>query len=134
MVRVMPRIEHVAIWTEDLQRLADFYCTYFGATVGPLYVNSSKGFQSRFLSFEGGSRIEVMTSSELALIKAAPGAQRLGLAHLALSTGTHQAVDDLTQRLRQSGFDVVDGPRRTGDGYYESVVLDPDGNRIEITA
>ena len=92
------RIEHVAVWTEDLQRLADFYCGYFGATAGPLYVNPLKGFQSRFLS-----------------------------------TGTQQAVDDLTQRLRQNGFDVVDGPRRTGDGYYESVVLDPDGNRVEIT-
>jgi lactoylglutathione lyase len=127
------RIEHVAIWTEDLQRLAEFYCAYFGATAGPLYVNSSKGFQSRFLSFEGGARIELMTSSKLNLAKADRGAQRCGLAHVALSMGAKQAVDDLTLRLRQNGVDVVDGPRQTGDGYYESVVLDPDGNRIEIT-
>ena len=127
------RIEHVAVWTEDLQRLADFYCGYFGASSGPVYVNPGKGFESRFLSFEGGTRIELMTTSTLKLATTERGAQRLGLAHFALSTGTQQAVDELTQRLRQDGFDVVDGPRRTGDGYYESVVLDPDGNRIEIT-
>lgn len=127
------RIEHVAVWTEDLQRLADFYCGYFGATAGPVYVNPSKGFQSRFLSFENGARIELMTSTKVNLVAAERGTQRFGLAHLALSTGTQQAVDDLTLHLRQNGFDVVDGPRRTGDGYYESVVLDPDGNRIEIT-
>lgn len=74
-----------------------------------------------------------MTSSMVNLATAERGTPRFGLAHLALSTGTQQAVDDLTQRLRQNGFDVVDGPRRTGDGYYESVVLDPDGNRVEIT-
>jgi lactoylglutathione lyase len=127
------RIEHVAVWTEDLQRLADFYCGYFGATAGPLYVNPVKGFQSRFLSFENGGRMELMTSSTVKFATAERDVPRFGLAHLALSTGTQQAVDDLTQRLRQNGFDVVDGPRRTGDGYYESVVLDPDGNRIEIT-
>lgn len=127
------RIEHVAVWTEDLQRLADFYCGYFGASSGPVYVNPGKGFRSRFLTFESGARIELMSSSKLNLVSAERGAQRLGLAHLALSIGTEQAVDELTQRLRQDGFDVVDGPRRTGDGYYESVVLDPDGNRIEIT-
>ena len=127
------RIEHVAVWTEDLQRLADFYCAYFGAIAGPVYVNPAKGFNSRFLSFESGARIELMTSSSLSLAPSERGAQRFGLAHLALSIGTQQAVDDLTLRLRQNGFEVADGPRRTGDGYYESVVLDPDGNRIEIT-
>jgi lactoylglutathione lyase len=129
----MLRIEHVAVWTHDLHRLADFYCTYFGATAGPVYVNSIKGFQSRFLSFASGARIELMTSTTLNLVKAERGTQRIGFAHLAFSTGSKQAVDDLTLRLRQNEFDVVDGPRRTGDGYYESVVLDPDGNRIEIT-
>jgi lactoylglutathione lyase len=127
------RIEHIAIWTEDLQRLVEFYGAYFGATAGPVYVNSTKGFQSRFLSFEGGARIELMTSSTLNLVKGERGAQRHGLTHVALSMGAKQAVDELTLRLRQNGYDVVDGPRQTGDGYYESVVLDPDGNRIEIT-
>ena len=127
------RIEHVAVWTADLDRLVDFYCGYFGATAGPLYVNPVKGFQSRFLSFESGARIELMASATLNLERTERGAQRFGLAHLALSIGTPRAVDELTQHLRQDGYDVVDGPRRTGDGYYESVVLDPDGNRIEIT-
>lgn len=123
----------MAVWTGDLQRLADFYCKYFGATAGPVYVNAAKGFRSQFLSFESGARIELMTTSSLDLATVSRGAQRLGLAHLALSTGSEQAVDNLTLRLRQQGCDVVDGPRRTGDGYYESVVLDPDGNRVEIT-
>jgi lactoylglutathione lyase len=129
----MFRIEHVAFWTEDLDCLADFYAKYFGATADPKYVNPAKGFESRFLSFEGGARIEVMKSSILNPVKHAPGAHRMGLAHLAVSVGSTQRVDELTQRLRQDGFEVVDGPRSTGDGYYESVVLDPDGNRIEVT-
>jgi lactoylglutathione lyase len=129
----MLRIEHVAFWTDDLERLADFYQTYFGATAGSKYVNPTKGFESRFLTFEGGARIELMTSSMLDLVKPEPGAQRMGLAHLAMSVGSQQRVDNLTSLLKQDGFEVVDGPRHTGDGYYESVVLDPDGNRIEIT-
>ena len=75
-----------------------------------------------------------MSSSTLNLIKGERGAQRMGLAHMAVSVGSPERVDELTARLRQEGFEVVDGPRRTGDGYYESVILDPDGNRIEVTA
>jgi lactoylglutathione lyase len=129
----MLRIEHVAFWTEDLDRLADFYSKYFGAIVGSKYVNLAKGYESRFLSFESGARIEVMRSSVLDPVKYERGAQRMGLTHLAIAVGSTQRVDDLTKRLRESGFEVVDGPRYTGDGYYESVVLDPDGNRIEVT-
>jgi len=129
----MLRIAHVAFWTDDLDRLADFYKTYFGATAGSKYVNPTKGFESRFLTFEGGARIELMTTSMLDLVKPERGAQRMGLAHLAMSVGSLQQVDSLTSLLSQRGFEVVDGPRHTGDGYYESVVLDPDGNRIEIT-
>lgn len=127
------RIEHIAVWTEDLVRLEAFYCTYFGATAGSGYVNPDKGFRSLFLTFEGGARIELMSSSKLDLPALKRGAQRLGLAHLAVSVGSKEAVDELTLRLRDDGFEVVDGPRHTGDGYYESVVLDPDGNRTEIT-
>jgi lactoylglutathione lyase len=127
------RIEHVAFWTADIERLSEFYATYFGATAGPKYVNSAKQYESRFLSFEGGARIEVMHSSALDPVKYDRGAQRMGLTHLAIAVGSTQRVDDLTSRLRQGGFEVVDGPRHTGDGYYESVVLDPDGNRIEVT-
>jgi len=130
----MIRIEHVAVWTEDLERLADFYATYFGATAGAKYTNPAKGYESRFLSFEGGARLEVMRSSTLQPVKHQRGAQRMGLTHLALSVGSKYQVDELTSRLRLGGFEIVDGPRQTGDGYYESVILDPDGNRIEITA
>jgi lactoylglutathione lyase len=129
----MTRVEHVAFWTEELERLVHFYEKYFGAAAGSKYLNAAKGYESRFLCFEGGARIEIMRTSTLKPVKHAPGAQRLGLAHLALSVGSKQRVEELTARMRQDGFEVVDGPRHTGDGYFESVVLDPDGNRIEIT-
>jgi lactoylglutathione lyase len=128
------RIEHVAIWTRDLQRCKDFYVRYFGGSAGAHYLNSVKGFESCFLSFADGARLEVMTTTSLPLAECAPGDQRLGLTHLAISVGSERLVDELTQRLRDDGISVVDGPRRTGDGYYESVVIDPDGNRIEICA
>jgi len=126
------RIEHVAIWTTDLARCKHFYTSYFGATAGPSYVNPAKGFESCFLSFGDGARLEAMTTTSLSLVELAPGVQRLGLTHLAISVGSERRVDELTQRLRDDGISVVDGPRRTGDGYYESVIIDPDGNRIEI--
>ena len=128
------RIEHVAIWTRDLKRCEQFYITYFGAIAGAHYLNPRKGFESCFLSFENGARLEAMTTTALALVESAPGAPRLGLTHLAISVGSEKGVNELTERLRSDGIAVVDGPRRTVDGYYESVVLDPDGNRIEICA
>jgi lactoylglutathione lyase len=126
------RIEHIAIWTADLARCKKFYASYFGAVAGPNYVNPAKGFESCFLRFGDGARLEAMTTTTLSLVEAAPGAQRMGLTHLAISVGCEKLVDELTLRLRRDGFAVADGPRRTGDGYYESVIIDPDGNRIEI--
>ena len=131
--RTVIRIEHVALWASDLDRIAEFYGTYFGATAGARYANPAKGFESLFLKFEDGARLEVMRTSLLEPVKHAPGAQRMGLTHLAISLGSKQAVDELTSRMKEDGHEVVDGPRLTGDGYYESVVLDPDGNRIEVT-
>lgn len=128
------RIEHVALWTEDLERLAGFYQRYFGATVGDRYVNAAKGFESRFLSFEAGARLEIMRTTTLSPVRHEAGAQRMGLTHFAVSLGSEQRVDELTEHLRGDGHPVLDGPRRTGDGYYESVILDPDGNRVEIAA
>jgi lactoylglutathione lyase len=130
----MPRIEHIALWVDDLDALRAFYASVFGAQVGPRYVNAAKGFKSCFLTFESGTRIELMTTTRLSPTRHAPGTERMGLTHLAISLGSETAVDELTKRLRSEGVTVLDGPRRTGDGYYESVVLDPEGNRIEITA
>ena len=127
------RIEHIALWTEDIDRLARFYAEYFGATVGPKYANPSKGFESRFLTFQSGTRLELMKTSVLRPLKYEPGVHRMGLTHLALSLGSENRVNELTATLREAGFAVEEGPRRTGDGYYESVILDPDGNRLELT-
>lgn len=128
------RIEHIAFWTTDLERFKWFYITYFGAVAGAGYVNLTKGFESCFLSFPDGSRIEIMRTTTLSPVDLEAGAQRIGLTHIAIAVGSEQQVDALTERLREDGFPILDGPRRTGDGYYESVTLDPDGNRIEITA
>jgi lactoylglutathione lyase len=130
----MAHIEHVALWTEDIERLAAFYARYFGARVGANYANPSRGFESRFVRFENGARLELMKTTQLRPAEHEPGAQRMGLTHLALSVGSEQRVDELTAALRDAGFVIESGPRRTGDGYYESVVLDPDGNRLELTA
>jgi lactoylglutathione lyase len=130
----MVRLDHVAIWTEDVERLASFYREYFHAKVGDRYVNPEKGFESRFVTFEDGTKLEIMRTTAIRPVRHEAGAQRMGLTHLALSLGSAEQVDQLTNRLRAERYAVVDGPRRTGDGYYESVVLDPDGNRVEITA
>lgn len=130
----MSRIEHVALWTRDVARLADFYCSYFGGVAGPEYRNPAKGFVSRFVRFADGARLEIMSTTQKSPVPVAAGAERFGLTHLAFSVGSEAAVEALCARLVRDGFEVLDGPRRTGDGYYESVVLDPDGNRLEVTA
>ena len=127
-------IDHIALWTTDLERSKQFYAKYFGAHAGREYANPSKGFKSFFLCFEGGTRLEVMQTSKLSPVVLEPGAERMGLTHIAISVGSVEQVDELTRRLNEDGFAILDGPRRTGDGYYESVALDPDGNRLEITA
>ena len=129
----MPRMEHVAMWVRDLDLVCAFYEEHFGAVAGKRYENTAKGFASRFLVFQSGARLEVMTTTVLSPVVHEPGAHRMGLTHLAISLGSENAVTTLTSRLRSRGVPVPDGPRRTGDGYYESVVLDPEGNRIELT-
>jgi lactoylglutathione lyase len=128
------RVDHIALWTNDIERCKRFYTAYFGATAGARYVNPKKGFESCFLRFSDGARIEAMKTTALTPVLFEPGAQRMGLTHVAIAVGSEQLVDELTQRIKDDGYQVLDGPRRTGDGYYESVVVDPDGNRIEITA
>ncbi len=128
------RIDHVAIWTHDLERLKGFYETYFQAACGDRYINPDKQFESYFLTFGTGARLELMSMPRIPETRNDALEQFTGLIHFAISTGSTDEVDRLTSRLEQDGYKVVDGPRRTGDGYYESVVLDPDGNRVEITA
>jgi lactoylglutathione lyase len=128
------RVEHVAIWTKNLEELKGFYETYFRARAGTKYVNSAKQFESFFLTFPSGEvRLELMRMPIILVSLNDAGAQFAGYNHLAFSVGSKEQVDALTARLQEDGFRIVDGPRYTGDGYYESCVLDPDGNRVEIT-
>lgn len=125
------RIEHAAIYVNDIEAEREFFTRYFGATAGEMYRNKNTGFRSYFLSFDGSARLELMTAPELADMDKPP--LRTGFAHLAFAVGSRGEVDALTERLRADGYAVVSGPRVTGDGYYESCVLDAEGNRIEIT-
>lgn len=122
----------MAVWTRDIERLCRFYADYFSARCGNPYHNPSKRFRSVFISFgDGGAALEVMSREDL------PDSVRVtdapGYAHIAICTGSRDAVDRLTERLRADGYEILGEPRLTGDGYYESVVADPDGNRVEIT-
>jgi lactoylglutathione lyase len=127
------RLEHVAIWTRDLERLRAFYVDHLGARAGGRYENA-RSFSSYFLVFDGGARLELMSLPELGEAPADRAAPRPGIAHLAFEVGDEAAVDALTADLGAAGFRVIGPPRRTGDGYYESVVLDPDGNVVELAA
>ena len=127
------RIEHVAIWTHDLERLRSFYEAYFAGRANAKYVNPRTQFESYFLTFADGTRLELMQKPTIPLSQNDIERQFTGYIHIAFSIGSREAVDALTERLRQDGYRILDGPRTTGDGYYESSVLDPDGNRVEIT-
>ena len=128
------RLEHAALWVQDLDTMRAFYTTYLGGAPGGLYRNPTTGFSSYFLSFGRGARLELMHMDSIAARDCGPAAQHLGLAHLAFGLGSRDAVDDLTDRLRADGFVILGEPRLTGDGYYESTILDPEGNRVELTA
>jgi lactoylglutathione lyase len=128
------RIHHFAIWTPDLDRLKGFYEKYFSARCGEKYSNPAKGYESYFLSFNDGSSIEIMHRADIPPSPVDPMTQATGYTHLSLAVGSVKEVDRLTRLLTADGYPLVDGPRQTGDGYYESVVLDPDGNRVEINA
>ena len=191
------KIEHVAIWVRDIDKVCEFYRKYFGGVVHPIYRNPTKQFTSRFITFDDGARLEIMhrpdicvernigtvtslqsdthrsanekmraffrfltsavfhvkqlqteeaagnsftdisevqqVGSEGANTIAKPDTQHLGFTHLSFSVGSKEEVDHLTQQMSSDGISIVGQPRTTGDGYYESVVLDPEGNRIEIT-
>lgn len=124
------KIEHVAIWVNDLVGMRDFYKQYFNGEENSLYHNSKKQFKSYFITFEGGARLELMKRIG---IEDALQTETIGYAHIAFSVGSKEKVNELTNTLREAGYAVLNGPRTTGDGYYESVVSDPEGNQIEIT-
>ena len=126
-------LEHLAIWTYQLDKLKRFYETYFEGKAGEKYVNRRNGFSSYFLSFADGSRLELMQMSDIPEHQNDVYRQFTGLIHMAFATAGEKEVDVLTERLRADGYEVIGEPRTTGDGYYESVVLDPDQNRVEIT-
>jgi len=124
------RVEHVALWVKDLEAMKLFYGKYFGAKAGPLYHNQLKGFRSYFLTFEGGARLEIMNQTD---VGAESSQNSLGWTHLAFSVGSKATVDFLTKRLIQDGYTCQGMPSLTGDGYYESVIEDPEKNVIKIT-
>ncbi|MCU0617689.1 MAG: VOC family protein [Gemmatimonadaceae bacterium] len=126
-------VEHLALWTRDLERLRDFYTRWFGATANAVYESRRRqGFRSHFLTFPGGgSRLEIMAVPDL---DDALYGERVGFAHVAVAIGPREAVDALCAQMRDAGVPVRSAPRETGDGYYEAVLEDPDGNLLEIMA
>jgi len=127
------KFEHIAIWVKDLEKIKSFYTAYFGMKSSDKYVNPNKGYSSYFLSFENSeTRLEIMHRPD---IIDNPGKKGMtnGLAHISISVDSREMVDELTEKIRQDGYTVTGEPRTTGDGYYESVVLDPEGNYVEIT-
>ncbi len=127
------KIEHIAIWVNNLEKMKAFYENHFGAKAGAKYHNPKKNFTSYFLSFESGCRLELMHKPEIPENQNNVVSENMGLIHFAISMGSKEKVDSLTNELRTLGFEILGEPRTTGDGYYESVVLDPENNRIEIT-
>jgi lactoylglutathione lyase len=127
-------LEHAAIWTDQLERLKNYYTRYFDAVSNEKYINPRKKFESYFLSFQSGARLELMSM---------PGIpdnqndtihmQYKGIIHLAFGVDTVTEVDQKAKQLLADGFTIVSGPRKTGDGYYEFETLDPDNNRLEVT-
>lgn len=127
------QIEHIAIWTNQLERMRAFYEEYFQARAGEKYQNAVKQFESYFLNFSSGARLELMSRPGISEIKNEAEEPLAGYTHVCVTCGNEKSVDELTEQLRKDGYRVVSEPHRTEDGYYESVVLDPDGNRVEIT-
>jgi lactoylglutathione lyase len=127
------KLDHVAIWTVDIELMRTFYEKYFEARSNRKYENRGKRFTSYFLTFPGGGRLELMHRPD---VERSPGSEGfsefIGYAHLGVELGSRADVDALTRRLQGDGFALLDGPRLTGDGYYESMVADPEGNRIVI--
>ena len=125
------KIEHIALYVENLEETKNFFIKYLGAKANNGYHNPRTNFRSYFLSFEDGARLEIMQRPEM--VNLPKEAARTGYAHIAFSVGSREKVDALTAELKADGYDVVSGPRITGDGYYESCIVAMEGNQVEIT-
>lgn len=125
------KIEHIAMYVNDLEAAKDFFVKYFEASSNDGYHNRTTGFRSYFLSFSDGSRLEIMSRPQMDDCVKSSG--RTGYIHIAFSVGSKEKVDELTARLRKDGYETASGPRTTGDGYYESCIVGIEGNQIEIT-
>lgn len=125
------RIEHLAMYVNDLERVKEFFIKYLDGNANDIYHNKKTGFMSYFISFEDGARLEIMNKPDMEDTN--KGINRTGYIHLAFSVGSKERVDELTKRLNEDGYEVLSGPRTTGDGYYESCILGVEGNQIEIT-
>jgi len=125
------KIEHIAMYVNDLEAAKSFFIKYFNAVSNDGYHNVKTSFRSYFLSFDDGTRLEIMSKPGLTNDEKIP--ERIGYAHIAFSVGSTAAVDALTKRLKDDGYEVISGPRTTGDGYYESCIIGIEGNKIEIT-
>jgi len=125
------KIEHVALYVNDLEAARDFFVTFLGGKSNSGYHNPRTNFRSYFISFDDGARLEIMTKPEL--VDQEKPLNRTGYAHIAFSVGSKEKVAELTEKLRSAGYEVISGPRTTGDGYYESCIVAIEGNQIEIT-
>ena len=124
-------IEHIAMYVNDLEKTREFFVKYFNATSNEGYHNKTTDFRSYFLTFDNGARLEIMNRPQMS--DEEKGFNRSGYIHIAFSLGSKDAVDVLTERMKNDGYNVISGPRTTGDGYYESCVIGIEGNQIEIT-
>lgn len=125
------KIDHVAMYVKDLENTKSFFEKYFGAISNDGYHNKNTNFRSYFLSFENGSRLEIMNKPDMD--DEEKSVARTGFIHIAFSVGSKEKVDELTSQLKADGYEVLSGPRTTGDGYYESCIVDLENNQIEIT-
>lgn len=125
------KIEHIALYVTDLEKCRDFFVKYFNGKSDVGYHNMATGFRSYFIAFDDGSRLEIMSKPNLS--DDAKELNRTGYIHLAFSVGSKEKVDELTGLLKNDGYEVLSGPRTTGDGYYESCMLGIENNQIEIT-
>ncbi len=125
------KIEHIAMYVNDLEKAKKFFADYFNAISSNVYHNPITNFRSYFLTFEDGARLEIMNSPDI--INSNKQIKQLGYAHIAFSIGSKEQVDYLTDKIKKDGYEIVSGPRITGDGYYESCIIGFEGNQIEIT-